>query len=97
MDPCSSDVYTEIDEPSRSTAFRVTSQSEHESDYLGLEEGWYRSVSGAGSDMPTTVVHTEQCNALAPVWINGMCDLLIICILLYCILLVLTRQDVHGR
>ena len=67
-DPCLSSVYVELDVPTRSTLFNVTTSNEN--DYA-LSQEWYRSVSGAGGDMSTEVVYTGQCNAYAPIYLTG--------------------------
>ena len=67
-DPCLSSVYVELDAPTRSTLFNVTTSNEN--DYT-LNQEWYRSVSGAGGDMSTEVVYTGQCNAYAPIYLTG--------------------------
>ena len=69
IDVCLSENYIEMDDPDRSSNYTVTTY-EAESDFT-LNENWYRSVSGAGWDMPTEVVFTGQCNAIAPIWIDG--------------------------
>ena len=70
MEPCDPGVYVELDEPTRSTNF-IVSNSTAENDYI-ISMGWYRSISSDGQDMPTEAVSTGQCNAYAPIWLNGM-------------------------
>ena len=60
----------ELNEPTRSFRYNVTETNTNENDYV-LEQGWYRSVSGAGGDIPGHVEYTGQCNAYAPIWLTG--------------------------
>ena len=67
-DPCRSDIYSILDEPLRSTGYYGTGDGSGDTD---LSNGWYRSVSGAGGDMPTEPVESEQCNSIRPIWLDG--------------------------
>ena len=66
---CLPENYVELDELDRSSDFNLTGTAL--TDYV-LVENWYRSVSGAGGNMPMEAVYTGQCNAYARIWLDGM-------------------------
>ena len=66
VDPCGD--YTELNDVFRSSTYAYPSYPGI-SDY-GLAAGWYRSVSGAGGDMPTSVPSEDHCFPNA-IWLNG--------------------------
>ena len=68
IDVCLPENYVELDELDRSANYSLSGTAP--SDY-SLDLNWYRSISGAGGDMPTEVVYTGQCNAIAPIYLTG--------------------------
>ena len=36
-----------------------------------LDPGWYRIISGAGTEMPTEAPGTFRCKTWYPIWLNG--------------------------
>ena len=36
-----------------------------------IAEGWYRVVSPAGEDMPTSCVPIQRCGTIHTIWLNG--------------------------
>ena len=65
-DPC--EHYTELNDASRSTAYEYGNDP-GTSDY-GLPGGWYRSISEAGGDMPTSPPGEDYCFTNA-IWLKG--------------------------
>ncbi|XP_075828144.1 pancreatic secretory granule membrane major glycoprotein GP2 isoform X2 [Microtus pennsylvanicus] len=67
FDPCQSQNYITLDDPSRSTEY--TEVSEECDDNL---RGWYRFVGEGGVRMPETCVEVFRCHTFAPMWLNGV-------------------------
>ena len=63
-----------------------------------LSKGWYRFVSGAGGEIPTTAPSPGECSTIIPIWINGMCiytltDKIIILIIIIIIIIIINISD----
>jgi len=67
IDPCNN--YVNLDDPERSVAYLRGDTSTSICDAT-ITEQWYRSVSGAGPDMPTSHVPLGRCGTLYPIWVN---------------------------
>ncbi|XP_078683796.1 von Willebrand factor D and EGF domain-containing protein-like isoform X2 [Branchiostoma floridae x Branchiostoma belcheri] len=72
-DPCEPNEHDSIDDIWRSTGHRTIGlpDSELHDDRYVLAEGWYRFVSPAGGEMPTSCVPLESCGTRSPVWMDG--------------------------
>ncbi|KAI8502993.1 hypothetical protein Bbelb_196950 [Branchiostoma belcheri] len=72
-DPCEQNEHDSIDDIWRSTGHRTIGlpDSELHDDRYVLAEGWYRFVSPAGGEMPTSCVPLESCGTRSPVWMDG--------------------------
>ena len=65
-DPCLD--YVELDEPDRSAGFMFTGFAKND---FTIPANWYRSISGAGGNIPPGPLSLGQCNALAPIYLTG--------------------------
>ncbi|CAH1267733.1 VWDE [Branchiostoma lanceolatum] len=71
-DPCRPNQHDSIDDIWRSAGHNSTGRAEGELlDDRGLAEGWYRFVSEAGGEMPTSCVPVNSCGTRFPVWMDG--------------------------
>eukprot|EP00058_Branchiostoma_floridae_P026224 XP_002611714.1 hypothetical protein BRAFLDRAFT_63595 [Branchiostoma floridae] len=71
-DPCEPNEHDSIDDIWRSAGHNSTGRAEAELlDDQGLAEGWYRFVSEAGGEMPTTCAPVNSCGTRFPVWMDG--------------------------
>ncbi|XP_021375515.1 von Willebrand factor D and EGF domain-containing protein-like [Mizuhopecten yessoensis] len=66
-DPCQVHNHELLDDPWRSTA--ISAGTVYENDLL-INEGWYRSVSGAGGTIPRTAPGSGKCGTRNPVWMD---------------------------
>ena len=69
-DPCKAESYATLNDFKRSINFEVPLNDPGLCDD-NLKEGWYRSVSPAGGDMPTQLVDLEHCGTHFPIYLNG--------------------------
>lgn len=49
----------------------IMTQESFNADHI-MVEGWYRATSGAGGDMPTSPPGIGKCQAVAPIWLQGL-------------------------
>ena len=66
------DDYTKLTDGRRSVGYVDDGEDRYLCD-RDLTAGWYRAVTGAGGDMPTTAPDFNHCGTLFPIWYNGEC------------------------
>ncbi|XP_070536991.1 uncharacterized protein [Ptychodera flava] len=72
-DACADDSHLKIDNRYRSSGFRSTLFT-NSSDTIcdsNIRKAWYRFVSEAGGEIPTTCINEGMCGTQYPVWINS--------------------------
>jgi len=61
-----------LEEPKRSAGYSLDlSNSEIAISDDRLDPGWYRIISGGGTEMPTEAPGTFRCKTWYPIWLNG--------------------------
>ncbi|CAG2202948.1 unnamed protein product [Mytilus edulis] len=68
-DPCES--YSTLDNVKRSAGYNTDLTNDITISDDRLDPGWYRIVSVAGEEMPTTAPATFRCGSWYPIWLNG--------------------------
>ncbi|XP_057308788.1 von Willebrand factor D and EGF domain-containing protein-like isoform X2 [Hydractinia symbiolongicarpus] len=70
FEPCDKDTYVEVNNFQRSTGFNIVPHRAVACDRRWRKQ-WYRFVSGAGGEMPTTCPAQYSCGSMGSVWLKG--------------------------
>lgn len=59
LEPCGA--YTKVNDYQRSTGFKISHSSQYYACDFAWRKGWYRFMSGAGGEMPTSCPDPYSC------------------------------------